>query len=130
MLLTQESYRHCPRCKKERKSVKKLSLSKLPPILVIHLKRFSFHGPFSDKVSTGHVLPRQEAILSSTLMARMGMQLETQVQYPLTGLDLTPFLPPPLYDKRGQAIGGGPPNGYVYDLFGVTNHYGNLSSGH
>jgi ubiquitin carboxyl-terminal hydrolase 8 len=57
-------------------------------------------------------------------------QLETQVQYPLTGLDLTPFLPPPLYDNRGQAIGGGPPNGYVYDLFGVTNHYGNLSSGH
>ncbi|GAA5871076.1 hypothetical protein JCM3774_005104 [Rhodotorula dairenensis] len=104
-ILDRDDAWHCPRCKKERKSVKKLSLSKLPPILVIHLKRFSFHGPFSDK-------------------------LETQVQYPLTGLDLTPFLPPPLYDKRGQAIGGGPPNGYVYDLFGVTNHYGNLSSGH
>lgn len=42
--------RHCPRCKKNRKATKKLSLSKLPPILVIHLKRFSFHGPFSDKV--------------------------------------------------------------------------------
>lgn len=104
-ILDRDDAWHCPRCKKERKSVKKLSLSKLPPILVIHLKRFSFHGPFSDK-------------------------LETQVQYPLTGLDLTPFLPPPLYDNRGQAIGGGPPNGYVYDLFGVTNHYGNLSSGH
>ncbi|GAA5981709.1 hypothetical protein JCM10908_004573 [Rhodotorula pacifica] len=104
-ILDRDDAWHCPRCKKERKSVKKLSLSKLPPILVIHLKRFSFHGPFSDK-------------------------LETQVQYPLTGLDLTPFLPPPLYDKRGQGIGGGPPNGYVYDLFGVTNHYGNLSSGH
>uniref|UniRef100_A0A0K3C8C0 ubiquitinyl hydrolase 1 n=1 Tax=Rhodotorula toruloides TaxID=5286 RepID=A0A0K3C8C0_RHOTO len=96
---------HCPRCKKNRKAIKKLSLSKLPPILVIHLKRFSFHGPFSDK-------------------------LETQVQYPLAGLDLTNFLPPPLVDKTGQPIYPGPPNGYVYDLFGVTNHYGNLSSGH
>lgn len=48
--LTDLLRRHCPQCKKDRKSVKKLSLSKLPPILVIHLKRFSFHGPFSDKV--------------------------------------------------------------------------------
>ncbi|BGP15879.1 hypothetical protein JCM10213_003692 [Rhodosporidiobolus nylandii] len=97
---------HCPRCKKNRKAVKKLSLSKLPPILVIHLKRFSFAGPFSDKI-------------------------ETQVQYPLAGLDLTPFLPPPLMSaKDGQQIGRIPPQGYTYDLFGVTNHYGNLSSGH
>ncbi|BGP39848.1 ubiquitin-specific protease doa4 [Rhodotorula kratochvilovae] len=94
---------HCPRCKKNRKAVKKLSLSKLPPILVIHLKRFSFHGPFSDKI-------------------------ETQVQYPLSGLDLTHFLPPPMMDQNGQS--SAPPKGYMYDLFGVTNHYGNLSSGH
>lgn len=49
-VLTEIVHRHCPRCKKNRKATKKLSLSKLPPILVIHLKRFSFHGPFSDKV--------------------------------------------------------------------------------
>ncbi|GAA5997929.1 uncharacterized protein JCM10292_006915 [Rhodotorula paludigena] len=104
-ILDKDDAWHCPRCKKNRKAVKKLSLSKLPPILVIHLKRFSFHGPFSDKI-------------------------ETQVQYPLAGLDLTAFLPPPLTDKHGQPMSPGPPKGYVYDLFGVTNHYGNLSSGH
>ncbi|GAA6027384.1 hypothetical protein JCM8097_007815 [Rhodosporidiobolus ruineniae] len=105
-ILDKDDAWHCPRCKKNRKAVKKLSLSKLPPILVIHLKRFSFHGPFSDKI-------------------------ETQVQYPLTGLDLTAFLPPPLMEKRtGQPVNAAPPKGYVYDLFGVTNHYGNLSSGH
>ncbi|KAM0787637.1 hypothetical protein ACM66B_003702 [Microbotryomycetes sp. NB124-2] len=90
----------CPKCKTNRRASKRLTLSRLPPILVIHLKRFSFRGPFSDKV-------------------------ETQVQYPLTGLDLTHYLPPPLFDARGSA-----PKGKVYDLFGVTNHYGNLSSGH
>ncbi|GAA5843592.1 hypothetical protein JCM11251_007125 [Rhodosporidiobolus azoricus] len=96
----------CPRCKKNRQAIKKLSLSKLPPILVIHLKRFSFQGPFSDKI-------------------------ETQVQYPLSGLDLSAFIPPPLMEKRtGQVFNSAPPKGYVYDLFGVTNHYGNLSSGH
>ncbi|KAK4051132.1 ubiquitin-specific protease doa4 [Microbotryomycetes sp. JL201] len=89
----------CPKCKTNRRASKRLTLSRLPPILVIHLKRFSFRGPFSDKV-------------------------ETQVQYPLTGLDLTHYLPPPLFDQRTT------PKGKVYDLFGVTNHYGNLSSGH
>ncbi|GAA6022375.1 hypothetical protein JCM11491_003240 [Sporobolomyces phaffii] len=101
-ILDKDDAWHCPRCKKNRKATKKLSLSKLPPILVIHLKRFSFHGPFSDKI-------------------------ETQVHYPLTGLDLTPFIPPPLMDqKHGKTSSGS----FQYDLFGVTNHYGNLSSGH
>ncbi|GEM07441.1 ubiquitin carboxyl-terminal hydrolase 8 [Rhodotorula toruloides] len=114
---------HCPRCKKNRKAIKKLSLSKLPPILVIHLKRFSFHGPFSDKARPACLLPLKELMITA-------LQLETQVQYPLAGLDLTAFLPPPFVDKTGQPLNPGPPKGYVYDLFGVTNHYGNLSSGH
>ncbi|GAA5928653.1 uncharacterized protein JCM15063_003931 [Sporobolomyces koalae] len=102
-ILDQDDAWHCPRCKKNRKAVKKLSLSKLPPILVIHLKRFSFQGPFSNKI-------------------------ETQVHYPLTGLDLTPFIPPPLMDQKSGSHGSS--RRFEYDLFGVTNHYGNLSSGH
>ncbi|KAI5480650.1 ubiquitin carboxyl-terminal hydrolase 8 [Pseudohyphozyma bogoriensis] len=104
-ILEKEDAWNCPRCKVPRKATKRLSLSRLPPILVIHLKRFSFKGPFSDKI-------------------------ETQVQYPLTGLDLTSYIPPPLPpDKRAPPLTS-PPRGYVYDLYGVTNHYGNLSSGH
>lgn len=94
----------CPRCKTKRKASKKLTLSRLPPILVIHLKRFSFKGPFSDKI-------------------------ETQVQYPLQGLDLTNFVPPPLMSQDAAKLKQ-PPKGWVYDLYAVTNHYGNLSSGH
>lgn len=30
----------CPRCKQNRDAIKKLDISKLPPVLVIHLKRF------------------------------------------------------------------------------------------
>lgn len=30
----------CPNCKQNREAVKKLDISKLPPVLVIHLKRF------------------------------------------------------------------------------------------
>lgn len=105
--------RNCPRCKTLRKATKTLSLSRLPPVLLIHLKRFSFKGPFTDKI-------------------------EKHIDFPLKGLDLTNYMPPPLppgvdrtgtqtylpEDPRLQI----PP--YRYDLYAVTNHFGSLSSGH
>ncbi|KAF8216733.1 hypothetical protein K438DRAFT_1953639 [Mycena galopus ATCC 62051] len=104
----------CPKCKTKRRATKQLSLARLPPILVIHFKRFEIHGRFSDKI-------------------------DTFVDYPLKSLDLTNFMPPPLPpgadksalnstmsrdDPRSQL----PP--YKYNLYGVTNHSGNLTSGH
>ncbi|TBU43823.1 cysteine proteinase [Dichomitus squalens] len=102
---------NCPHCKTLRKATKQLSLSRLPPVLLIHLKRFSAKGPFTDKI-------------------------ETFVEFPLKGLDLTNYMPPPLPpgaigvpplspdDPRCQL----PP--YRYDLYAVTNHFGTLSTGH
>jgi len=104
---------NCPKCKARRKATKRLSLAKLPPILLIHLKRFSFKGPFSDK-------------------------LETFVQYPLYGFDLSPYVPPPLsagslsaelrphYEEPAWST----PQSNIYDLYAVCNHFGSLSSGH
>lgn len=39
----------CPLCKKERDAIKKLDISKVPPVLAVHLKRFvfSFLGIYS-----------------------------------------------------------------------------------
>ncbi|KAF8705250.1 peptidase C19 family, partial [Rhizoctonia solani] len=104
---------HCPRCKTARRAAKQLTFSRMPPVLIIHLKRFSFKGPFTDK-------------------------LETLVDFPLKDLDLTNYMPPPLtpnmdkdglerfspQDPRAQI----PP--YKYELYGVANHFGSLSSGH
>ncbi|KAL0060484.1 ubiquitin-specific protease doa4 [Marasmius tenuissimus] len=102
----------CPRCKTKQSASKQLSLARLPPILVIHIKRFEANGRFSDKI-------------------------DTFVDFPVKSLDLTTYMPPPLPvgvdrgqmqyspdDPRTQL----PP--YKYDLYGVTNHVGNLSSGH
>jgi len=66
------------------------------------------------------------------------------VDFPLNSLDLTGYMPvpvPPGLDKSSKGMYGTsaplspedsrrqtPP--YKYDLFGVTNHYGTLSSGH
>jgi ubiquitin carboxyl-terminal hydrolase 8 len=105
--------RNCPQCKTLRKATKTLSLSRLPPVLLIHLKRFSFKGPFTDKI-------------------------EKLVDFPLKGLDLTNYMPPPLppgVDRAGtQTYPADDPRmqipPYRYDLYAVTNHFGSLSSGH
>ncbi|KAI0738660.1 cysteine proteinase [Daedaleopsis nitida] len=101
---------HCPHCKTLRKATKRLSLSRLPPVLLIHLKRFSAKGPFTDKI-------------------------ETYVEFPLKALDLTNYMPPPL--PPGVSVISHPPDDprcqlppYRYDLYGVTNHFGTLSTGH
>ncbi|KAG6336456.1 hypothetical protein ID866_2627 [Astraeus odoratus] len=106
---------HCPKCKQLRKATKKLSLSRLPPVLLIHLKRFSVKGPFTDKI-------------------------ETVVDFPLKGLDLTNYMPTPLPPGMVNSVNGVAPSGaddpriqvppYKYDLYGVTNHFGSLSNGH
>ncbi|CAB4428973.1 unnamed protein product [Rhizophagus irregularis] len=43
---------NCPRCKCRRRATKQLTISRLPDVLLIHLKRFSFNGPFRDKLET------------------------------------------------------------------------------
>lgn len=62
----------CPRCRVPREAVMATTIRRLPVILLVHLKRFSFNGPFRDK-------------------------LTTHVRYPLTGLSLASFVsgPPP-----------------------------------
>ncbi|KAG8768252.1 ubiquitin-specific protease doa4 [Ceratobasidium sp. 428] len=108
---------HCPRCKKARRAAKQLTLSRMPPVLVIHLKRFSFKGPFTDK-------------------------LETLVDFPLQNLDFTNYMPSPLPPGRDReelkSLESYSPQTdprcqtpqYKYELYGVTNHFGSLSSGH
>ncbi|QRV73950.1 ubiquitin carboxyl-terminal hydrolase [Ceratobasidium sp. AG-Ba] len=108
---------HCPRCKKARKAAKQLTLSRMPPVLIIHLKRFSFKGPFTDK-------------------------LETLVEFPLQNLDFTNYMPSPLPPGRDReelkTLESYSPQTdprcqmpqYKYELYGVTNHFGSLSSGH
>jgi len=41
----------CPRCKKKVNASKQLILSRLPRVMLIHLKRFYFQGPFKDKIT-------------------------------------------------------------------------------
>ncbi|KAG0256765.1 ubiquitin-specific protease doa4, partial [Linnemannia exigua] len=89
---------NCPSCKKPRKATKQLTISRVPDVLLIQLKRFSSDGPFKNKI-------------------------KAMVQYPINDLDLTKYLP-----KRPSSQG--PPEPAIYDLYAVSNHSGEVSSGH
>ncbi|GMM51538.1 ubiquitin-specific protease [Starmerella bacillaris] len=104
----------CPNCKHKRKASKTLRISRLPPVLIIHLKRFK----------------RSKNI---------GMnKLETPVDYPLRNLDLTKYWPQQKQHEFSQKEanllshlpnrGQNPP--FIYDLRAVTLHHGSLKGGH
>ena len=54
----------CPRCKVNRDATKRLSIVRLPTVLLIHFKRFSFQGPFRDKLETAIYYPVKKLDLS------------------------------------------------------------------
>ncbi|CAG8478259.1 1171_t:CDS:2 [Dentiscutata heterogama] len=110
---------NCPKCKCFRRANKQLTISRLPDILLIQLKRFSFDGPFRNK-------------------------LETKVHFPLRNLDLTSYVPTPIpqptqigYIPKMDIPGTGgsrynlqQTGPFIYDLYAVSNHYGGLNGGH
>ncbi|KAL6559087.1 hypothetical protein OROHE_006456 [Orobanche hederae] len=57
--------RYCPNCKGHRQASKKLDLWRLPEILVIHLKRFSYTRFFKNKLETFVDFPIDEFDLSN-----------------------------------------------------------------
>ncbi|XP_078430807.1 ubiquitin-specific protease 8 [Wolffia australiana] len=90
----------CPGCKEHRQASKKLDLWRVPEILVIHLKRFSYSRYTKNK-------------------------LETFVDFPVRDLDLSSYVArSPAGDDGGRRR---PPH---YALFAVSNHYGSMGGGH
>ena len=83
----------CNRCKKHKQAVKKIQIFKVPPVLIINLKRFK------------------------------GLQTKqnTLVHFPVKGLDMSEYV---ISQRQKQD------EPLIYDLIGVSNHYGQLLAGH
>lgn len=110
---------YCSKCKDFRVQTTRMTLWRLPPILVIHLKRFQF-------------------------TQTMRRKLRDLVVFPLEGLDLSKITAPDGRLSKGLGKGtqpngmdgsssssgrvGGPDS--LYDLYGVIHHQGALSGGH
>jgi Ubiquitin C-terminal hydrolase len=107
--LDEDNKWYCSRCKDHVRAEKKMTLWRLPNILVIHLKRFEFRNAL-----------RRE-------------KLDSFVDFPLDGLDMSKYcgsLSVPQNDgnaKKEFVVNDIPA---IYDLFGVVNHYGRMGFGH
>ena len=97
--LDQNNQWYCTHCKESVCARKRMEVLKCPPILILHLKRFR--------------------VRESSVMQGMGTggRLNTLVDFPLEGLDLTKYV------KHADV----PP---LYDLYAVSNHYGSTGFGH
>jgi ubiquitin carboxyl-terminal hydrolase 8 len=113
----------CPRCKKDREAVKKITITRAPDTLVVHFKRFS---------------------ASRTESAR---KIRTPVQFPLQSLDMGAFIEPPMTAKEEEYVAQNARDGpaqvagirsdptmngpFVYNAYAVIWHIGaTLGSGH
>ncbi|XP_060799099.1 ubiquitin carboxyl-terminal hydrolase 31 isoform X1 [Neoarius graeffei] len=105
----------CPHCKQLQQGRIKLSLWTLPDVLILHLKRFRQEGDRRVK-------------------------MQNMVRFPLIGMDMAPHMV-----KRSQSSWSLPshwspwrrpyglgrnPDDYLYDLYAVCNHHGNMHGGH
>ncbi|KAI8639614.1 hypothetical protein BD408DRAFT_434945 [Parasitella parasitica] len=99
-VLDKEDAWRCPKCQKKRKASKQLTLSRLPDVLLIQLKRFSMEGLFRNK-------------------------LDIMVKCPTRSLDLSGYVPMSMTPSPPQDRPS-----FIYDLYAVSNHYGSLTGGH
>lgn len=124
-LLDDNNKWHCPSCKKFTKLTKKITITRLPNVLIIHFKRFKIN-------SNGYF-----------------NKLDTFIKYPVNDvLDLTSYWPDVgtsvndnlksnekiSEEKERQILSTLPARNqhppFRYKLYGVANHYGNLTTGH
>ncbi|KAM4749522.1 ubiquitin carboxyl-terminal hydrolase 8 [Rhinophrynus dorsalis] len=78
--LTDNNRFYCSNCKTRRDSLKKIEIWKLPPVLLVHLKRFSYEGRWKQK-------------------------LQTYVDFPLECLDLSQYVIGPKSYKKYNLFG-------------------------
>lgn len=70
--MSQNCFRYCPGCKEHRQAIKKLDLWRLPEILVIHLKRFSYSQFMKNKLEAYVDFPLDDLDLSSYISYKNG----------------------------------------------------------
>ncbi|KZV68313.1 cysteine proteinase [Peniophora sp. CONT] len=100
----------CPKCgKASNEAIKRMSITKLPPVLSFQFKRFEQTGPASvRKIGTPVRIPSRINMAPYTYLAQAASKSEPGS-----------FLTHP-----------GPEGMYEYDLFAIINHEGDLNTGH
>ena len=98
--LDEDNKWYCRTCKDHVQATKTLEIYRVPRILIISLKRFK-----SSRSKYGFG----------------GEKIDTLVEFPLEGLDMSPFVLSP-EQKNSESL--------IYDCYGISNHFGSVGFGH
>uniref|UniRef100_A0A3B3B4R2 ubiquitinyl hydrolase 1 n=1 Tax=Oryzias melastigma TaxID=30732 RepID=A0A3B3B4R2_ORYME len=105
----------CPHCKQLQQGRIKLSLWTLPDVLILHLKRFRQEGDRRVKMQNMVRFPLMEMDMAPHVVKR------SQSSWSLPS-HWSPW-------RRSYGLGRNPDD-YLYDLYAVCNHHGNMHGGH
>ncbi|XP_058749243.1 ubiquitin carboxyl-terminal hydrolase 5-like isoform X2 [Vicia villosa] len=82
--LVPEDMWYCPKCKERRQASKKLDLWRLPEVLVIHLKRFSYSRSMKHKLETFVNFPIHDFDLTNYIANKNNSRRQVYELYALT----------------------------------------------
>lgn len=100
-VLDEDNKWYCNKCKDFVQATKSLEIYRIPKILVVSLKRFKTSR---SKYGWGSG----------------GQKLDTLVEFPLEGLNMSQYVMDP--NQKKQQL--------LYDCFAVSNHFGSVGFGH
>ena len=72
---------YCPHCKEHQQAYKHMQIWKLPPVLILHLKRFHYNRIFRDK-----------GAFFAVIFCKNILSVCDMVHFPTRGLDMSPYL--------------------------------------
>lgn len=107
-VLDEDNMWYCNKCKEHVRAKKQLEIFRAPPIFIINFKRFKQGG------QTGRYLGMFGG------GGGYGQKIDLDVTFPLESLDLTKHVIGS--EAKGEKL--------IYDLYGVSNHFGNMGFGH
>lgn len=124
-LLDDSNKWHCPECKKFTRLTKKITVTRLPQILIINFTRFEINSSgYFNKLNTFIKYPVGEVLDLTKYWPQVGTQPEANIS---PGHAMSS-------EKEEQILETLPTRNQIppfrYKLYGVINHYGNLTTGH
>lgn len=122
-LLDDNNKWHCPNCKRFTKLTKKITITRLPQVLIIHFKRFKITpSGYFNKMDNFITYPVNEVLDLTSYWPEVGTSVNSKSAEHMPKDQEQQILS--TLPTRNQQ----PP--FRYKLYGVANHFGNLTTGH
>lgn len=115
----------CEQCQEKRDTLKRTCIKTLPPVLVVHLKRFDYDWEASRAIKYDDYF--EVGLLASCTVKNTVCNIQFNLQFPLV-FDMEPFTADGI--ARQEQEGEVPAKQQLFELVGIVVHSGQASAGH